>query len=167
MSVLVRPLDRLLGRAAPDEVDLVARRMRATLEEVLGEARGREMYTLDWLRDRVRQHLDPAVYVGEVFLAERAGAVCGHTIVRLEPERGLISTIYVLPAARGQGVAGRLLDRAEAWFREHGAEVVATNTAQDNARLIGLLERRGYAIALRAEEMVRLERRLEPPPPPA
>ena len=32
--------------------------MRATLMEVLDPARGEAMYTIEWLVDRVRQHLD-------------------------------------------------------------------------------------------------------------
>lgn len=152
--LVVRPLDR----EADAELELVATRMRATLEEVLGEARGRALYDMDWLRDRVRFHLDPT-RVAEVFLAE-AEQILGHTIVRAEEDVALISTIYVAPPARRRGVATALIDRAEAWARDHALPTVATHTARDNDRLIALLLARGYRRTLETEEMVRLSRAL-------
>lgn len=159
-TLRVRPLDA----ESEAELDLVAERMRATLEEVLGEERGRAMYTLDWLRDRVRFHLDPARSTGAVFVAED-GAIVGHTIVRVEQDEdgsrfGLFSTTYVAPTHRRAGVAKGLLARGEAWMREHGMRRAATDTSATNEKLISLYEQHGYAIVLRAGEMVRLAKAL-------
>lgn len=157
---------RELEQAAEDEIELVAQRMRATLVHVLGEERGTALYTLDWLRDRVRFHLDPERSVARVFLAElESGQIAGHTIVRREdpPDQepfGLFSTIYVEPGSRRRGVATALLLRGEAWFREQGLGRSATNTAEHNRPLIEQFERQGYAIALAAEEMVHLSKDL-------
>lgn len=160
----VRPLDP----TDEVEIDLVAQRMRLTLIEVLGEAEGGAMYSMEWLRDRVRWHLDSKQCLGGVFLIESDGLVCGHTIVRVESEAdgtpvGLFSTIFVVPACRRLGFAETLLDEGEAWFRSHHLRRFATNTSATNDALIRLFEKRGYAIVLRVPEtqMVRLAKTLE------
>ncbi|MBK7402174.1 MAG: GNAT family N-acetyltransferase [Myxococcales bacterium] len=148
---------RLVRPVEDHEIELVAERMRATLVEVLGEARGQAMYTMDWLRDRVRFHLDPRRSTGAVLVAEEAGAVVGHTIVRVESDgTGLFSTTYVVPAARRRGVAQALLLAGEAWLSAHPIRELATCTARDNGRLIGLFRAHGYEETDATDEMVRL-----------
>ncbi len=169
MSALrIRPLDP----ARDDEVALVAERMRLTLIEVEGEAVGGTMYTPEWLRDRVRFHLDPARCTGAVLLAEGAGgAIDGHTIVRVEHAAddgrrvGLFSTTYVTPAARRGGLASALLAAGERWMVDHGLSEAWTWTSATNTPLIRLYARHGYAEAERGAHpatgtpMVRLARR--------
>ena len=141
--MLIRDLDP----SRPAEVALVAARMRDTLIEVEGPARGAALYSLAWLEDRVRWHLDPAAVAGRVLVAEdAAGQRVGHTIFRVESPGdgafGLISTTYVLPAARRQGLADRLLGEAEAWLRARGLPRACTATSATNAPLIALVTRR-------------------------
>jgi len=124
------------------------------------------MYSMPWLLDRVRFHLDPSRSTGAVFVAEDAeGAICGHTIVRVEPDDGpksrLFSTIYVEPAHRAAGVATRLIRRGEAWMQGHGLIHAATCTSDANVKLISLFEKHGYAIVHAESEMVRLQRALD------
>jgi ribosomal protein S18 acetylase RimI-like enzyme len=158
----LRPIDA----SAPEEIALVATRMRATLIEVLGERRGREMYNLDWLEARVRWHLDPACVEGAVTLiATGEHGIAGHVLLRVESdERGeryaLISTIYVLPAARRLGLADALVTWGEEWSRARGLTRVMTYTDKDNAPLQTLLRRRGYELTRMNEEFVRLARTL-------
>src|SRR5262245_7442689 len=112
--------------------------MRLTLIEVEGEVAGGAMYSMDWLRERVRWHLDPACCTGQVFLVELAGGVIvGHTIVRVEHAEtgrrfGLFSTTYVDPAERRRGVADALLQRGEQWFAEQGLSEACTWTSATN-----------------------------------
>lgn len=155
------------------EIDLVAQRMRQTLIEVEGEEAGTALYTLAWLRDRVRFHLDPAQCQGRVMLAQwDDGDVVGHCIVRAEQDDeggryGLFSTTYVVPAARRHALASRLLLAGEAWMASQGLQRSATWTSATNIKLIGLYEKHGYAIDSRHPHvttgtmMVRLARRLE------
>ncbi len=156
----IRPLDP----SDDDEVTLVATRMRETLVEVVGQERGTSMYTMDWLVDRVRWHLDQPT--AEVLLATEAdGRVVGHTILREECDDdtapfGLISTTFVAPPARRRGIASALLAAGETWFAARGLRRVATHTAVDNHKLIGLYRRHGYREVLRAGEMIRLARTL-------
>lgn len=158
----VRPLN-------PDddaEIQLVAARMRDTLIEVLGPARGATMYTMPWLIQRVRWHLNPALCLGQVFvISDAEGDVVGHTIVRVEQDDdggplGLISTTYVVPERRRAGLAEALLHAGEAWLTAHGATRLATNTSETNWPLIHLYQKAGYRITHRAPDaqMVQLSR---------
>lgn len=128
------------------------------------------MYSMDWLRDRVRWHLDGRA--AEVVVAEDpAGAIVGHTIYRIEADAddapfGLVSTTYVVPQARRLGVAQQLLARAESWFRGHGLPQCCTWTSSTNAPLIALYARNGFMQVERAlnelthTPMVRLAKQL-------
>jgi GNAT superfamily N-acetyltransferase len=161
------------ARASSDvEVGLIASRMRLTLVEVLGKERAEEMYSQEWLRARVRFHLDPGLCHAAVYLAEADdGRVLGQSILRIEPARplaaasaaeeyGLMATIYVVPEARRSGIAERLVEQVEAWIRSQGLSRAATNTGQHNEKLIRLFEKRGYTISLRTGDMLQLSRPL-------
>ena len=153
----------------------VARRMRRTLQHVLGDEVGAGMYSHAWLADRVRFHLDPARSEGRVLVAMAPGAgqdlgsaLMGHTIVRVEDSgsgesHGLFSTTWVEPVHRRQGVAEALLDAGEAWLMLRGQTRFLTDTATDNLPLQRLFQARGYCILRHSDdgEMVRLERLLE------
>lgn len=78
---------RPLNPKAEGEVELLAVRMRETLIEVLGEERGRAMYSLAWLEERVLWHLNPEMVTGQVFVVEsNDGEIVAHSIVRVEHE---------------------------------------------------------------------------------
>lgn len=146
------------------EIELVAARMRLTLQEVLGEERGREMYTMDWLIRRVRFHLDGEC-VGQVFVAEEEdGHIAGHTNVRLEaedgPEIGLFSTIYVEPESRKLGIAKSLIARGEAWFLERNMDEAVTYTDEGNQKLHNLFISLGYNLTPMENQFVALSKRL-------
>lgn len=57
-----------------------------------------------------------------------------------------IEELYVRPAARGDGIATALLDRAHEWGRERGCEraELSVNAANEGAR--GLYEAVGYSV---------------------
>lgn len=157
----IRPLDA----SSPAEIDLVASRMRETLVEVLGEERGTNLYTMEWLRDRVRFHLDPERSTAAIFLSEDAGCITGHTIVRVERENGrkeigLFSTIFVQRPSRRMGIANGLVLRGEEWMLEHGLAEAVTYTSDSNVKLINLYRKHGYEIVAAKSEMVKLAKPL-------
>lgn len=160
---------RKLNDGSTQEIALVADRMRATLEEVLGTEQGRTMYTMEWLINRVRQHIDGDLE-GAVFVAEDStNTITGHTIVRSDIGRageiiGLFSTIYVVPAYRRQAIASQLIQRGEHWMQEHGLHTFATYTSVTNRKLIQLFAKHGYAVVEENTEkaMVVIEKRLQP-----
>lgn len=76
-----------------------------------------------------------------VLVAARGEAVIGYVYAGIEPESwkelrgpaGFIHDIVVEEAARGQGVAKRLLAAASTWLAERGAPRVMLWTAAENA----------------------------------
>lgn len=144
---------RPLKSDCTNEIELIAKRMRDTLIEVLGVEEGGSMYSMDWLKQRVLFHLDPKQSTAQVFLAENSdGQVLGHTMVRIEkddhslPKIGLFSTTFVAPEFRRQAVASRLLSRGEEWMRGHNLTEAATYTSDSNNKLISLYTDHGYVI---------------------
>jgi GNAT superfamily N-acetyltransferase len=161
---------RAIDPSSDAEITLVAERMRATLVEVLGEPRGGSMYTMDWLIERVRWHLNPAECDGQVLLCEAApGGVVGHIIVRrdLEPSLGtlgLISTIFVVPEFRRQAVAKALIAHGEQWMLTRKLPLAATYTNVSNTRLHRLFESLGYRLSRLHGDWTMLFRPLEAAP---
>ena len=155
---------RRIDPSCCSEPKWVAQRMKQTLIEVLGEEEGGRMYTMEWLVERVRWHLDPAQRA-EVFLAEAVdGDLVGHTIVRVETQDGevfgLFSTTFVESGARRLGVANRLLDRGERWMRAEGMTRAVTYTDKGNHGLQALFIGRGYTMSALPRGFVKLARPL-------
>jgi GNAT superfamily N-acetyltransferase len=141
------------------EIQLVAQRMRQTLVEVLGEEKGGSMYTMDWLIERVRWHLDPKNTDGRVYLSEgQNGEIIGHAIARIDhgSSFGYFSTVFVVPSSRRQGVATSLMKHVEDWFLKCGMPKIVYNTADNHVALIGLFKAHGYEITDSESEMVQL-----------
>jgi GNAT superfamily N-acetyltransferase len=157
---------RELDPGSEAEIALVARRMRQTLEEVLGEEKGKEYYSMEWLVDRVRWHLDPAQTEAKIFLCvSNTGEVVGQAIARLEQKTGgepygYFSTIFVEPGSRSQGLATSLLLHVEGWLRSQGVPKIIYNTARNHEKLIRLFGSHGFAITHREAEMVQLTKTL-------
>lgn len=161
---------RALDPSCAWEIDLVARRMRETLIEVLGEKAGGAMYPEEWLRERVRFHLDPNQSTGQVFVAlADDGQISGHFIVRIESDDsgrkfGFGSTIFVDPRFRRQGYGNRFLAQGEAWMRERGMTEAHYYTAEGNMKLINLYRKNGWEVVQTIPEkrMVGLRKNLQP-----
>jgi aminoglycoside 6'-N-acetyltransferase I len=110
--------------------------------------------------ERLRAHL--ALMLAEpgsaVFLAwedERAvGVATVTTVIGLEFGRSAeLEDLYVLPEARGRGVAGALIDAVRAWCRACGCAVLAVVVTPEGQSERGLLEfytRRGFRVSGRA-----------------
>lgn len=160
----IRPIEE----TSAAEIELVASRMRETLMEVLGAEEGSSMYSMDWLKQRVMFHLDPALSTAKVYVAENeSGFIAGHTIVRVEKDEtgnrfGLFSTTFVAPEFRGQGIATQLLKTGENWMMDQGLTEATTYTSESNTKLISLYDRHGYKITATypKKKMIRLHKSL-------
>jgi len=158
---------REIHPSSQSEIVLVARRMRETLKEVLGPEKGEILYSIEWLIERVRQHIQGELEA-KVFLAFNQQQQCiGHTIVRKEhtdPQEdfGLFSTIYIVPSFRRQAVAAQLIQKGEEWMKAKGLTRFATYTSASNTKLIMLFEKYQYTIVQRNHEnnMIVLEKTL-------
>ena len=144
---------RQIDPRSADEIALVAARMRQTLVEVLGEEEGTALYSMDWLLQRVRWHLDPAQTTARVYVAENAeGRITGHAIARIERDDstgpyGYFSTIFVEPNSRNKGLARSLILEVESWLTSMKMPRIVYNTAANHSKLIRLFEREGFQIS--------------------
>lgn len=158
----IRPIDP----ESAQEIELVGTRMRDTLIEVLGDERGSQMYSIEWLVQRVRFHLDTNQSTGEVFVAEGPnGQIIGHTIVRLDKNEagdtiGLFSTIFVVPEMRRKKVAQRLIERGERWLIDRGMAELHTYTDVGNLKLIRLFQGKGFRVMEEKNEFAILVKRI-------
>lgn len=156
---------REIDRDSEIEIALVASRLRQTLVEVLGEEKGTGLYSMEWLLDRIRFHLDPQETKKIFLVDDDAGHIRAQAIARVEREGqssyGYFSTIFVEPNFRNQGLATRLILHVESWFRRLNMPKIIYNTADNHTKLIRLFERHGYRITLYASEMVQLTKELK------
>lgn len=72
-------------------------------------------------------------------------AVCGGGLKRLPDGACEIKRMYVIPAARGQGVARKLLHALETAARSLGYEIARLDTGPRQSQAQGLYEAEGYA----------------------
>jgi ribosomal protein S18 acetylase RimI-like enzyme len=92
-----------------------------------------------------------AVVLVAVGRGEQEEAV-GYAYARLEgvdwetlrPPAGVVVDVYVAPAARGGGVARRLMAAAIGELKERGAGLVTLHVAARNARAAAAFERMGF-----------------------
>lgn len=92
----------------------------------------RDPVTYDWFCDYVL--LDPNFDPAGMQIACHDGQIvgCAHAVRRLtpaagtelEPDTGWISFLFVAPEARGTGIGGELVDRAEAFLVGHGRSII-------------------------------------------
>ena len=84
-----------------------------------------------------------------VVVTNAEGLRVGHCIYLLRRNDagvryGYLYTRYVLPAHRGRGLGGRMLDRALDWFEEMNAEWAEAHTHPSNTPLQNLFASRGF-----------------------
>lgn len=74
------------------------------------------------------------------------GAAVGCGAIVVTPEYGEVKRMFVHPAARGQGVAQRLLGMLEAEALARGCRQFMLETGPSQPEAIGLYERLGYRV---------------------
>lgn len=57
-----------------------------------------------------------------------------------------LKRMYVLPASRSKGIAGKILDELETWAKESGYNSVLLETGKLQPEAIHLYQKRGYSI---------------------
>jgi len=139
MSLIIR-------RALPHDLDAVRRVLvetwHATYDTTLGREKVDEITSSWHSRERLARDLEeqPCLLV-----AEREGRLIGTASARRGCEGGLIlSRLYVLPEAQGEGVGARLLAAVVAAFPE--ATNVSLEVERMNARAIAFYTRAGFAV---------------------
>jgi GNAT superfamily N-acetyltransferase len=89
---------------------------------------------------------EPPLPAGAVFWIARdaAGEPVGYAAGTMRPEGLVLGPIFVRPAARRSGVAGRLLAEIERWAEGARIPVVEVSVAADNLAGVRFLESAGY-----------------------
>ena len=156
-----QPSIREIDATSDVEIAVVATNMRRTLVEVLGLEKGTALYSMDWLVDRVRWHLDSQQAPAKVFIAEMSGRIISHAIARVETETdgtlyGYFSTIFVEPEWRNKGIAASMLSHTVSWLESMRMPKIIYNTAENHSKLIRIFERNGFVITHRENEMIQL-----------
>jgi len=149
--------ERLRSREAPELVwmaRMAVETVIATVPEFEGSAeRARAVFPnltepamLAMFRSAVE---DPSFH----FLVARdeGGAPIGHSIFSMKTDPagsryGSFYTRYVAPEHRRKGVASRMLEIAERWFSDGGAQYLSAQTHVTNLALQGLFRSRGYQV---------------------
>lgn len=95
---------------------------------------------------------------GAFWLWQVNGQVVALLVARLLDERSMphlqpmlacqIQSVAVLPSWQGQGIGQALLQQAENWAREQGAQEMRLDVFQFNQHAIELYQRRGYQTRL-------------------
>lgn len=68
---------------------------------------------------------------------------------------GIVNDIYVRPSERLSGAASALLDTAEGWMRESGAQSVTCDIIAGNEQGLKFWHKRGYAnVSISAQKML-------------
>jgi ribosomal protein S18 acetylase RimI-like enzyme len=144
--VEIRPLTK------DDEFDDLVSLSRAFFAEY--EAHHQHFFALDLLRDRdILDYFSGLLddESGEVLIALHAGRVVGYITLRVQQQPGYwhvkrvghISGLMVHEAFRRQGIARRLLDRANAFFARNGVQYYTVYTATANQGGLQFYERCG------------------------
>lgn len=112
----------------------------------------REFYNVEKQADNAEKFLRERVTLGEsvIFYVELNGTPVGFTqlyplFCSLEMKRiWLLYDLFVLPEARKEGVAQKLLERAEQLAEETDSAFIMLSTATDNVKAQSLYEKNGY-----------------------
>jgi ribosomal protein S18 acetylase RimI-like enzyme len=83
---------------------------------------------------------------GELFLAERDGAVIGSVMVGHDGHRGWLYYVAIISCERGAGLGRRLVEHAEGWLKNRGVPKAMLLVRETNAAATAFYERLGYAI---------------------
>lgn len=133
-----------LGRSdhASDALDLI----RGYARDPFGQGRDLELPVRDVLIERLRDHPGALVVLGYLSGRPVGIAVCftGFSTFAARPLIN-IHDVYVDPAARGQGVAGRLLEAVESRARAMGCCKLTLEVQERNVRARSTYERFGFA----------------------
>lgn len=92
------------------------------------------------------------VAAGQVWVAERDGALVGLLVLKPEADHLLLDNIAVSPTAQGAGIGARLLALADDYAREHGISEIRLYTNEAMTENLAYYPRHGYVETHRATE---------------
>ncbi|NUB91871.1 GNAT family N-acetyltransferase [Haloterrigena sp. SYSU A121-1] len=137
-----------IERATADDVETVA----DLWVRLARDQRRHDSYVhADANRETMRDTLAAHQVNDGLLVARDGGTVVGFASfsvergsLQLDATRGVLSNIYVVPAARGQGVGTALLEAVEDELEAQGADVVVLEVMARNEAARRFYERKGY-----------------------
>ncbi len=105
----------------------------------------RSSFPQPWPFEAFERYLDgPGFLVAETAVGEIAGYVVADTVPNHGRPLGHVKDLAVHPSRRGEGLGGRLLERALGVLRARDASRVKLEVRADNDAAIGLYRSRGF-----------------------
>ena len=132
------PLDILIRQARPGDASALMAILRDTFESTW-----RPQLTAEAARAFVSEDR-PAAYVGERGLLFRVAEVGGEVVGFVDRDGDFVNALHVRSSHARTGVAGRLMDRAEAEIEEADFPTVRLETDTFNLRSQAFYAARGY-----------------------
>ena len=104
-------------------------------------------------RSTVREHVTHHVVGDRIFVARDGDVLIGFVqfstelgTYRMDVDRGVVETLYVVPDRRGQGIGSRLLEEAEAALAEEGTTTVSLEVMAANEDARRFYRAHGYDV---------------------
>jgi len=124
------------GRDDPEEIVALVHRAFGEYRGVLKPESGALSETVESLGKRLQAN--------RLFLAEEAGKLCGAVFAARKGDAVYLDRLSVDPAARGRGIARRLIAAVEAYAREIGAARVTLGVRLALPGNIAYFQRQGF-----------------------
>ena len=112
--------------------------LRAAMGDEMADLYGRPRH------GATAEQIDPATVAVTVLATSDAGEPVGTAALRRVGVDVEVKRMYVVPGARGTGLAGRLLDVMEEHAVRLGAERILLHTGERQTAALALYRRRGY-----------------------
>lgn len=154
MKIHLREVDR----HNPNEVDLIVGRCMETILEMVPEFNNDPMlareviedFTFSQMKERIMGAThDPHHKI--VVASDLDGEMLGHSIFSIKKDAdnftyGSFFTRYIAPEHRRMGLASRMLQEAEEWMKQMGAQYFLAQTHVKNYKLQNLFRKHGYRV---------------------
>lgn len=128
MDKLMKPMQRIRPMDAGDVEQVAA------LEQIC--------FSESWSENLIRAGLDSRL--DTYFVYEDQGRILGYSVLRILAEEGEIQRIAVLPEARRQGIARKLMDAMVAYSRRRGVAAIALEVRESNEGAKKLYDSYGF-----------------------
>jgi len=136
---------------APAEMDDLERLVELWLDLAEGQRAHGSTVDPEANADTVRESLAQHLLTGGVLVARLDGDVVGFVMFGPDTsgfdrarDRGVVRNVYVVPAARGEGIGTALMDAAEVRLGDEGFDEVVLEAMADNDDARRFYRERGY-----------------------
>ena len=154
MKIHIREVDR----NNPNEVDLIVGRCMETVLETVPEFNNDPMMARDALPNFTFEEMKSKILGAThdphhkiIVASAMDGEMMGHSIFSIKKDSdgftyGSFFSRYIAPEHRRMGLASRLLEEAEGWMKEMGAQYSQAQTHVKNYKLQNLFRKFGYKV---------------------